>query len=298
MKLSSTLFSLVLLFVATAHAQPASAKTIKAVASFTVLADVVQQIGGDIVHVTSLIGPNGDVHQFEATPDNARVLKDADITFISGHGLERWFERLVKASGYQGTPIVVSNGIAFRQRERRGQMSEDPHVWNSPLNVLVWVANIERALVAADPDDAAVFRTNAERYRGELRELDRYAHAKLDPVPQANRKILTSHDAFGYLGRDYGITFLSPLGLSTETEASAARVAQLIDQIKREGIKLYFIENSNDPRLVQQIAAATNARPGGELYAEALSASDGPAPTYVKMFKHNLDEISKAFSNS
>ncbi|MGX9393949.1 metal ABC transporter solute-binding protein, Zn/Mn family (plasmid) [Nitrobacteraceae bacterium UC4446_H13] len=298
MKRLSTLFFLPLIFSAAALAQPAEAKTLKAVASFTVLADVVQQIGGDKVRVTTLIGPNGDAHQFEATPANARAVKEADVTFISGHGLERWFERLVTASGYQGRPVVVSDGITFRQRERRGQMSEDPHVWNSPLNVLVWVTNIEKALAAADPDDAAVFRANAERYRSELRELDRYAHTKLDPIPQASRKILTSHDAFGYFGRDYGITFMSPLGLSTETEASAARVAQLIDQIKREGIKLYFIENSNDPRLVQQIATATNAHPGGELYAEALSPPDGPAPTYVKMFRHNLDEIAKAFASS
>lgn len=298
MKLLLTLLSLALLLTSVVDSQSASAKTINAVASFTVLAEVVQQVGGDKVHVRTLIQPNGDAHQFEATPDDARALREADITFISGHGLERWFEKLASASGYQEKPVIVSDGITFRQRERRGQMSEDPHVWNSPLNVLVWVTNIEKALVAADPDDTAVFQANAERYRGELRELDRYAHTKLDLIPEANRKILTSHDAFGYLGRDYCITFVSPLGLSTETEASAASVAQLIDQIKREGIKLYFIENSNDPRLVQQIAAATNARPGGELYAEALSASDGPASTYVKMFRHNLDEIAKAFASS
>ena len=295
MKLFSTLFSLALL-AAIAHAQPAAAKTISAVASFTVLADVVQQIGGDNVKVRSLIGPNGDAHQFEPSPTDAQGLKEADVTFISGHGLERWFERLVAASGYQGKPVVVSDGITFRQRERRGQVSDDPHVWNSPLNVLVWVSNIEKALIAADPEDATLFKANAERYRAELRALDRYAHDKLDGIPEAKRKILTSHDAFGYLGREYGITFLSPLGLSTETEASAARVAELIDQIKKEGINLYFIENSNDPRLVQQIAAATGARPGGELFAEALSASDGPVPTYAKMFRHNIEEIAKAFA--
>lgn len=297
MKLFPTLLPLAFLAVIT-HAETATAKTLSAVASFTVLADVVQQIGGDKVKVKSLIGPNGDPHQFEPSPNDARALTEADLTFISGHGLERWFERLVTASGYQGKPVVVSDGITFRPRERRGQASDDPHVWNSPLNVLVWVSNIEIALIAADPEDAALFKANAERYRGELRALDRYAHGKLDSIPEAKRKILTSHDAFGYLGRDYGITFLSPLGLSTETEPSAAHVAQLIDQIKKEGIKLYFIENSNDPRLVQQIAAATGARPGGELFAEALSTPDGPAPTYVRMFRHNLEEIAKAFTTS
>jgi zinc/manganese transport system substrate-binding protein len=295
MKRSLTFFSLV--FIAFAGIDgSASAKTIHAVTSFTVLADVVQQIGGDKVVVKSLIGLDGDPHQFEPSPNDARTLKETDLVFISGHGLERWFEQLAKASGYQGVPVVVSDGISFRQRERRGQISDDPHVWNSPLNVLTWVSNIEKALVAADPDDAGSFRANAERYRADLPNLDHDARAKLDLISQAKRKILTSHDAFGYLGRDYGVTFLAPLGVSTETEASAARLAQLIEQIKKEGIRVYFVENSNDPRLVQQIAAETGARPGGKLYAEALSKADGPAPTYLKMFGHNLGEIVKALA--
>ena len=272
----------------------ASAKTLQVVASFTVLSDVVQQVGGDHVHVRSLVGPNGDPHQFEPSPEDAKNLKNADIVFLSGEGLERWFEKLVKASGYQGSPIIVSTGIRLRERQRKGQASDDPHVWNSPANVQVWVSNIEKALVALDPADATDFHANAARYSKELQDLDTYAHSKIDPVPVDKRKVLTTHDAFGYLGRDYGITFLSPLGLSTETEASAADVAKLIDQIKKEKVTVYFFENSNDPRLVQQIAAATGARPGGELYAEALSPADGPAPTYAKMFRHNIDEIAQA----
>ena len=271
-----------------------SAKTLQVVASFTVLADVVRQVGGDHVHVMSLIGPNGDSHQFEPSPQDAKNLKNADIAFLSGEGLERWFEKLAKASGYQGSPIIVSTGIKLRERQRMGRVSDDPHVWNSPANVQVWVSNIEKTLVAADPADADDFHANAARYGTELQDLDAYAHSKIDPVPVDKRKVLTSHDAFGYLGRDYGITCLSPLGLSTESEASAADVAKLIDQIKKEKVRVYFFENSNDPRLVQQIAAATGALPGGELYAEALSPADGPAPTYVKMFRHNIDEITQS----
>ena len=278
----------------TITAAGASAKTLQVVVSFTVLSDVVQQVGGDHVHIRSLVGPNGDPHQFEPSPEDAKNLKNADIVFLSGEGLERWFEKLVKASGYQGSPIIVSTGIRLRERQRTGQASDDPHVWNSPFNVRVWVSNIERALVALDPADATDFHANAARYSKELQDLDTYAHSKIDPVPVDKRKVLTSHDAFGYLGRDYGITFLSPLGLSTETEASAADVAKLIDQIKKEKVTVYFFENSNDPRLVQQIAAGTGARPGGELYAEALSPADGPAPTYAKMFRHNIDEIAQA----
>ncbi len=284
------LISLATLF-GLSHPAAASAKTLQVVASFTVLADVVHQIGGDHVQVTSLVPPNGDPHQFEPSPQDAENLKKADVTFISGEGLERWFEKLAKASGYQGSPVNASTGITLRQRERRGQISDDPHVWNSPANVQVWVANIEKALSAADPEDQADFKANAARYRKELDELDAETRARIASIPAGHRKILTSHDAFGYLGRDYGIEFLAPLGLSTETEASAADVAKLIDQVKRENVKVYFIEASNDPRLVQQIAAATGARPGGKLYAEALSPPDGPAPTYLQMFRHNVEEL-------
>jgi zinc/manganese transport system substrate-binding protein len=275
-------------------ATAASARTLQLVASFSVLADVVQQVGGDHVHVISLIGPNGNPHQFEPSPEDAKNLKNADIAFISGAGLERWFEKLAKAAGYEGSPNVASTGIKLAERQRRGQTSDDPHVWNSLANAQVWISNIEKALAAADPADAADFRANAARYGKELQDLDAYAHSKLDPVPIDRRKVLTSHDAFGYLGRDYQITFMAPLGLSTESEASAGDIAKLIDQIKKEKVTVYFFENSNDPRLVQQIAAATGARPGGELYAEALSRADGPAPSYTKMFRHNIDEIAQA----
>jgi len=296
MKLFQTLCAaLTITFIASASAA-AAAKPLHVVASFSVLADVVRQVGGEHVEAKSLVPPNGDPHQFEPSPDDAMNLKNADLTFLSGEGLERWFEKLAKASGYQGTPTIVSTGIKLRERQRKGQISDDPHVWNSPLNVQVWVANIEQALSAADPADAADYKANADRYRKELQQLDADARAKFDPIPQARRKILTSHDAFGYLGRDYGIEFLAPLGLSTEAEASAADVAKLIDQVKKDNVKIYFIETSNDPRLVQQIARATGAHPGGKLYAEALSPLDGPAPTYLRMFRYNIDQLVHAMA--
>ena len=277
-------------------ATAAAAKTLNAVASFTVLADVVAQVGGEHVKVKSLVPPNGDPHDYEPSPQDAQALNAADLTFLSGEGLETWFARLVKASGYAGKPVIVSRGIRTHKMQEDGKTVTDPHVWNDPLNVVVWVGNIEKALVAADPEDAAAFKANAARYRKELEALNAYAHKKIDAVPRAQRQILTSHDAFGYFGKRYGVTFLSPLGLSTETEASAADVARLIDQIRREHVKVYFFENSNDPRLVKQIANATGAQPGGELYVEALSPADGPAPTYAKMFRYNVDQIAAAIA--
>ena len=277
-------------------AAPASAKTLKIVASFSVLADVVHEIGGQSVEVKSLVGPNGDPHEFEPSPTDAKTLKTADLVFVSGEGLEGWMDRLITASGYAGKPVVVSDGIKTRTMEEDGQMLTDPHVWNSPVNVEIWVANIEKALETADPTSAANFKANAERYTAKLKALNVEAHQKLDDVAQSDRKILTSHDAFGYFGAEYGVTFLAPIGLSTETEASAADVAKLIDQIKAEKVKAYFFENSNDSRLVKQIAQATGAAPGGELFVESLSPADGPAPTYLKMFSHNLALISAALA--
>jgi zinc/manganese transport system substrate-binding protein len=277
-------------------AQAASAKTLAVVASFTVLADVVHEVGGKNVDVKTLVGPNGDPHEFEPSPDDARNLKAADVVFVSGEGLEGWMDRLITASGYSGTPIVASEGINTRTMEEDGKTVTDPHVWNSPINVMVWVDNIEKALSAADPDDAASFRRNAENYRKQLQELDAFAHSKLDPVPADRRKILTSHDAFGYFGREYKVKFLAPIGFSTETEASAADVAKLIDQIKAEDVKVYFFENSNDPKLVKQVASATAAKPGGELYVEALSTAQQPASSYVKMFRYNVNQIADALT--
>lgn len=274
----------------------AAAKTIDVVASFTVLADVVKNVGGEHVNVKSLVPPNGDPHEFEPSPDNAKAVKAAAVTFISGDGLENWFQRLAKAAGTTEKPVVASEGIKTRKFVEDGKKVTDPHVWNSVPNMLIWVANIEKALAKADPEDAAAFKTNAERYTKELKELDASIRSRVGAVPKDKRKVLTSHDAFGYYGAEHGVTFLSPLGVSTETEASAADVAKLIDQIKKEHIKVYFIESSNDPRLVEQVAKATGAQAGGELYPEALSTADGPVPTYVKLMQYNTDKIVSAIS--
>jgi zinc/manganese transport system substrate-binding protein len=287
-----------LAWAAIALATPVAAKTVNAVASFTILADVVKNIGGDHVNVKSLVPPNGDPHDYEPTPDDAKTLKTAELTFLSGEDLEHWFARLVKASGFNGTPVIVSDGIKTGKMVDDGKAVTDPHVWNSIPNVEIWVSNIEAALEKADPEDAADFKANAESYMKQLKDLDFYTRDQIKAVPEDGRKILTSHDAFGYFGREYGLTFLAPLGVSTETEASAAEVAKLIGQIKKEHVKVYFFENSNDPRLVKQVANATGAQPGGELYPEALSPPDGPASTYLKMFKYNVDQMVAAMNGS
>lgn len=285
-------------FALSSMAGLAQAKPIEAVASFTVLADMVQNVGGDHVHVTSLIGPNGDPHAYEPTPNDAQALKRADLVFVSGLHLEGWLDRLIKASGYQGQPVVLSNGIKTRSMEEDGKRITDPHAWNSAANGVVYVRNIISALQKADPANASDYQAKGEQYIQQLEQLDAYARAQVQAIPSDKRKVLTSHDAFGYFGDAYGVTFLSPLGFSTETEASAADVGKLIKQIKQEHVSTYFFENSSDPRLVKQIADASGAQPGGELYVESLSPADGPAPTYAQMFRYNVDKLTAAMKGN
>ncbi|WP_413733976.1 metal ABC transporter substrate-binding protein [Sodalis sp. RH21] len=269
----------------------ALAKTVDAVASFSVLADIVKQVGGDHVAVTSLVGPDGDPHSFEPSPKDSQALNKADVVFVSGLGLEGWIDRLVSASGYQGKVITASNGVNARKMVDDGKTITDPHAWNSAKNGAIYARNVMDALIAADPQDAADFRKRGGDYIQRLEKLDAWAKDEFAAIPQAKRKIITSHDAFGYFGAEYGVTFLAPVGFSTESEASASDVAGLIKQIKQEDIKTYFMENQTDPRLVKQVAAASGAQPGGELYPEALSKADGPAATYEAAFKHNVETI-------
>jgi zinc/manganese transport system substrate-binding protein len=282
------------IFVGLAGATSAQARALKVVASFTILADMVKTIGGDAVAVRALVGPNGDPHTYEPTPDDARALQAADIVFVNGLGLEGWMDRLIQASGYKGRSVIASDGVTPLDRDEDGKTVIDPHAWNSAANGELYAAAIAKALAAADPEDKALFEANAEAYEAKLAALDAEAYKALDAIPQARRKLLTTHDALGYFAKAYHVEILAPLGISTEQEPSAAAVAGLITQIRKEGIKTYFLENSNDPRLIEQIAHATAARPGGELYVESLSQPNGPAATYVAMFTHNLDLIVKA----
>lgn len=276
----------------------AQAKTIPVVASFSVLANVVKEVGGDHVEVKSLVPPEGDPHEYQPSPQDSAALKAASVTFISGDSLEGWFKRLVDASGAENPVVIASKGIKTHTMEEDGETVTDPHVWNSVPNAKIWVKNIEAALVKADPEDAKDIKKSAAAYLKQLDDLDAYIKTKLAPIPVDHRKVLTSHDAFGYFGEAYNVSFMSPLGVSTDSEASAQDVAKLIDQIKANHITTYFIENSNDGRLVEQIGKATGAQPGGELYPESLSKADGPVPTYIAMMKYNTDLIAAALSHT
>lgn len=280
--------TLALTLSAVAISPVAMAKTVEAVASFTVLADIVKNIGGEHVAVKSLVGPNGDPHSFEPTPKDSLALSQADVVFVSGLGMEGWMDRLIAASGYKGKTVVASAGIDTLKMEENGQTVTDPHAWNSMQNGVTYATNVMNALIAVDAQDADYFRQRGSAYIERLKQLDSWAQQQFISIPQARRKVLTSHDAFGYFGQRYAVKFLSPVGFSTESEASASDVAELITQLKHEHIHTWFIENQTDPRLVQQIAAATGAKAGGELYPEALTAKGGEADSYTAAFQHNV----------
>ena len=287
-------FGMMVSLVLACSSQAALAKNLNVVASFTVLADMAKQVGGEHVTVKSLVGPDGDPHSFEPSPQDSVALSKADVVIVSGLGMEGWMDRLVSASGYKGKVIVASEGISTRKMIDDGKQITDPHAWNSAENGAIYAQNITRALVAADPEDAAAINDTGSEYVTRLKLLDSWAKTRFEAIPKSKRKVLTSHDAFGYFGQEYGVTFMAPVGFSTEAEANASDVAGLIKQLKEQHIKTYFIENQTDPRLVKQIAAASDAQPGGELYPEALSAENGPASTYEMAFKHNVDTIANS----
>lgn len=261
---------------------PAQAK-LRVVASFSILADLTARVGGPDADVNALVGPDGDAHVFEPRPQDAALVKDADVMVVNGLGFEGWFGRLVKAAGFAGKVVTASDGITLLTLEG----ADDPHGWQSPLNAIRYVANIRDGLCAAAPAQCDGFRARAAAYAAELEALDRDLAGRFGAVAADRRRIVTSHDAFGYLAQRYGITISSVQGVSTEAEASAGDVAGLIRQIKAEKARVIFVENISDPRLMDMIARETGAKLGGELYSDALSPADGPAPDYVSLMRHN-----------
>ena len=290
------------LFATSAHAEP-----MPVVTSFTILADMTRQIGGERVQVHSLVGENGNAHAFQPSPSDARRLGSAKLVIINGLGFEGWIERLVRASGYPGKVAVASTGIKALDmpegchHHHHGEHGHDhahggsdPHAWQDAGNALQYVDNITAALSEADPDGKALYASNAERYKGEIKALDAAIRQAFAALPEARRRVVTSHDAFAYFGRAYGMKFIAPLGINSEVEPSAREVGWLIRQIRQEQIPAVFMENITDPRLIERISKESGARLGGTLYSDSLSDENGPVPTYLTMMRYNADTLSAA----
>jgi zinc/manganese transport system substrate-binding protein len=283
-----------------------AAEPLRVVATFSVLGDMAREVGGGLVEVATLVGPDGDAHVYEPSPADGRAVAGADVLVVNGLGFEGWIGRLEQAAGFGGVRVVATVGVAPLGAGGGGHghghddgdgRGPDPHAWQSLANGRLYAANIAAGLAAADPGNAAVYRRNAAAYATRLDALDAELRASLARLPPERRRIVTSHDAFGYLAEAYGLEFLAPQGVSTAAEASAGDVSALIRQVRDERITAVFVENVADPRLLEQVTRETGAEIGGTLYSDALSAPGGPAPTYVEMFRHNLRTLVDALTS-
>jgi zinc/manganese transport system substrate-binding protein len=284
---------------------PVSAQEkVPVVATFSILADFVKNVGGDRVTVSTLVQPNGDAHVYQPSPADAKKVADAKIVFMNGLGLEGWLGRLIKASGTKGAVIIATKGIKpHEMKEEDGGQGKadvhklDPHAWQSIANAKIYTANIRDALIAADPAGRKIYEENAADYLKRLTALEKEVKEAVAKIAPAKRRVITTHDAFGYFAKAYGIEFIAPQGVSTETEASAKDVAKIIRQIKAQKIPAVFMENISDPRLMQQIAKETGAKIGGTVYSDSLSGEKGPASTYIDMMRHNMRQFSAALTS-
>jgi zinc/manganese transport system substrate-binding protein len=275
------------------RAQDRQQDRLNVVASFSIIGDFVENVGGERVHVMTLVGPDGDVHVYTPAPADAKKIADAKLLVINGLGLEGWLPRLLQASGSKAPIITATKGIA----PLKLGSDADPHAWQSVINAKIYVANIRDALMAADPADAGAFRANADRYLAKLDGLDREVRDTTAQISPSHRKVISTHDAFGYFAAAYGIEFIAPLGVSTESEASARDIADIITQVKASKIPAVFLENISDPRLMRRISAETGARIGGTLYSDSLTGEKGEAPTYIELVRHNIKALTGALMN-
>jgi len=295
-----------------------AAEPLKAVASFSILGDIVREVGGNDVSLTTLVGPDGDAHEYEPTPGDAKKLSAARVLFVNGLEFETWLPKLTKASGFAGQTVVASQGITPRKFAGDGHGGKhdahdhdhdhdhdhkdghhhhgdaDPHAWQSLANGVIYARNVAEGLAAADPAHAEAYRQRATAYIAKLDALDARAKQTFGAIPAERRKVVTSHDAFGYFGDAYGVTFISAMGVSTDAEPSAGEVARIIEQVKRDKVPAVFIENITSPKLVQQIARETGAKVGGTLYSDALSKPGQPGATYLEMFEWNVRQLAAA----
>ena len=275
-----------------------TAPALKVVATFSVLADIAREVGGTAVEVSALVGPNADAHVFEPTPSDVRRVAGADVVITNGLRFEGWIDRLIAASGYRGTIVVASRGVAMRQLSG----GADPHAWQDLANGMRYAENIRAALVAAlavkSPARVAQIETRAAAYQQRLAALDRDTRARIAALPAERRRVITSHDAFGYFAAAYGITFIAPRGWTTGSEPSAEAVARIVRQAREAKASALLVENISDPRLIERIAREAGLKVGGELYSDALSPPGTEADTYLKMFEHNVRTLVEAMSAS
>ena len=288
---------------------------LKVVATFSILGDMVKAIGAERIEVKTLVGPGGDAHVYAPSPADGKSLAEAAIVFANGLRFEGWIERLIKSSGTRAPVIEAARGVRTieaadgpgghdngKAHQEKGHRQDDhgavdPHAWQNVGNAKIYAANIRDALTAVDAAGGPAYAARAADYIARLDALDRDIKELVARIPADRRRIITSHDAFRYFEDAYGIDFVAPQGVSTDAEASARDVAEIIRQIRREKISALFVETISDPRLMQRIARETGARIGGTVYSDTLSDPSGPAGTYIDMMRHNIKAFGSALSS-
>jgi len=310
--------SAALLGIATLLALPAAiaAERVQVVTSFSILADMVENVGGNHVAVTSLVGADGDTHVYSPSPRDAQAVAEADLVVFNGLQFEGWMERLIDASAHDGLLVIATEGV---ERLSRGQAHDDhaqednhddehashddhahgdsdPHAWQDLAMGKVYVVNIRDGLIEVDPDNSAAYAENAERYIQAIEATHAEIRERLTEIPP-DTSVITGHDSFSYFANAYGLRFLSPVGLSTEGDASAADMARLIDVIRDENVRALFHENMTSPAMIEQLAEETDLPIAGTLYADAL-AGEGDASTWLGMMRHNAEVLHEALAES
>ncbi len=280
------------LAAAAASSEPAAAPVLKVVATFSILADMAREVGGPAVEVSALVGPNADAHVYEPTPADVRRVARADVVVTNGLRFEGWIDRLIASSGYRGKVVVASAGIVPLQLGG----GADPHAWQSLVNGQRYAQNLRDALVAAAPQRSAEINARAASYQARMAALDQDTRSRIAALPESRRRVITSHDAFGYFAAAYGVRFIAPRGWTTGSEPSAETVARIVRQARETQASALLVENISDPRLIERIAREANLKVGGELYSDALSAPGTAADTYIHMFEHNVRTLLDAMT--
>jgi zinc/manganese transport system substrate-binding protein len=293
-----------LLAAGTARGQAA----VPVVASFSILADMVRTIGGPTVSVSAIVGADRDTHGFQPRPSDQRTLQGGRAAFANGLGFDPWMDRMVRAVNFRGPFVKAADGVSIRtmrdthaHRHGHGQgrggaarTVTDPHAWHDLGSARIYARNIAAGLKRVVTGQDAAIDAGAAAFVASAAETDVWVRTQIATVPPDRRRVITSHDAFGYFAAAYGVEFLSPQGVSTESEPSAAEVARLIRQIREQNIRAVFMENMTNPRLIEQVARDAGVPVRGRLFADALSGPDGPAPTWLAIFRHNVPLLVEA----
>lgn len=309
---ASAFLAIAALFTSMSAASANVQKPLRVVASFSILADMTKQVGGEHVQVQSLVGPNSDAHVFDPSPRDAKALAQADVVVINGLGFEGWMDRLIKSSGFKGVLVVATEGIKPLESHEQEHLpatdkhdhkhdhehdhkhdhgDADPHAWQDLRNGVIYAQNIAVGLMRARPALAKEIGLQTQQYVQQIKLLDQKARAKLDEIPKEQRRVISSHDSFQYFAKAYDVQFLGLQGWTTEREVSAADMAKLVREIRQDKVRALFVENMSDSRLLQRVAQEAGAKVGGKLYSDALSPPGTAADTYLKMFSYNVDQI-------